>query len=144
MVASKRTPPGKPYAFGTRVGIPQSKAEIERILSRFGATGFGYMTQGGKAIVMFEAQGRRVRFSLPAPQGRSESEVDAEERRLWRSLAMAIKSKLDIVRSGISTFEAEMLPYTMLSDGRTFHEWAEDNANALSAGNMPPMLPGGR
>lgn len=132
------------YAYRTKVPVGQSKAEIEKILARFGASGFGYMTQGGSAIVMFEAQGRRIRFSLPAPKERSEQAYAAEERRLWRSLAMAIKSKLDIVRSGIATFEQEMLPYTMLPDGRTFHEWTEDNASALSAGNMPPMLPGGR
>lgn len=132
------------YAYRTKVPVARSKGEIEAILSRFGATGFGYMTQMGSAIVMFEAQGRRIRFTLPAPKERSPEANAQEERRLWRSLAMAIKSKLDIVRSGISTFEAEMLPYTMLPDGRTFHEWAEDNRGHLSSGNMPPMLPGAR
>jgi len=131
------------YAHRTKVPVARSKAEIEGVLKRFGASGFGYMTQRGVALVMFEANGRRIRFTLPSPNERTPAATEAEERRLWRSLAMAIKSKLDIVRSGISTFEAEMLPYTMLPDGRTFSEWAEDNSMRLDAGSMPPMLPGG-
>jgi hypothetical protein len=137
-------PDSTAYAARTKVPVGRSKAEIEQILARYGATGFGYMTQGGASIVMFEAHGRRIRFSLPAPQERDQVKYQAEERRLWRSLAMAIKSKLDIVRSGISTFEAEMLPYMMLPDGRTFAQWADDNAAKLDAGAMPPMLPGGK
>ncbi len=133
-----------PYADRTKVPVERSKAEIEQTLARYGATGFGYMTQNGASVVMFEAHGRRIRFSLPRPQERDASKYAAEERRLWRSLAMAIKSKLDIVRSGISTFEAEMLPYSMLPDGRTFYEWSEECAERLNAGLMPPMLPGSK
>lgn len=129
------------YAYGTKVPVSQSKSEIERILKRYGAGDFMYGSRAdGSAIVAFEAHGRRIRFTVPAAAGRTQTEVEREERRLWRSLAMAIKSKLDIVRSGIATFEAEMLPYTMLADGRTFSEWAESQ-QGLDAGTMLPMLP---
>jgi hypothetical protein len=129
------------YAYGTKVPVGQSKSEIERILKRYGAGDFMYGSRAdGSAMVAFEAHGRRIRFCVPAASGRTQADVDREERRLWRSLAMAIKSKLDIVRSGIATFEAEMLPYTMLGDGRTFSEWAEGQSG-LDAAGMPPMLP---
>ena len=35
-----------PYAAQTRVSIAQSKTDIEALLARSGATGFGYVTEG--------------------------------------------------------------------------------------------------
>lgn len=142
-----------PYAENTRVPVQQSKGEIERTLRKYGADGFGYMTQGGRSVVAFEAHGRRIKFELPNPEaslrslgkgsGRAltDESISREERRLWRSLANAIKSKLDVVASGISTFEREMLPYTVLGDGRTFSELVESDPRAFDAAALPALMP---
>ena len=42
-----------PYAAQTKVSIAQSKTDIEALLARYGATGFGYVTEGDRAMVAF-------------------------------------------------------------------------------------------
>jgi hypothetical protein len=138
------------YAYGTEGPVARSTGEIESTLKRFGASGFGYVTDSsGRAQVQFEAKGRRVRFDLPDPRSllvgyekTQPKKVEAEERRLWRSLAMAVKSKLDIVESGISTFETEFLPYMVLESGQTFAQAAQDEefVARLSSANQRPLL----
>jgi hypothetical protein len=147
-----KIPFSKRYAHGATTKPETTRAEIETTLKRFGATGFAFASQGQRASLMFEAHGRRIRFDLPdaktslVPYDRYPStvQVDAEERRLWRSLLMAIKSKLEVVQSGISSFEFEFLPYTVLPTGQTFAEASEAPSfqDALSAGQLPPMLTG--
>jgi hypothetical protein len=68
--------------------------------------------------------------------------IAAEEKRLWRSLLMTIKAKLEVVQSGISSFEFEFLPYTLLPSGQTFAEASEapQFQEALSASSLPPMM----
>ena len=149
------------YAEGTQVAPETSRAEIERTLNRFGADAFMYAQDGGKAVVAFRARGRQVRFivTMPDPgerrfrmtpeRGLPRSDAAAREawqgeiRRRWRSLALAIKAKLDAVESGITTFEQEFLPHTVLPDGRTVAQWAEPQvAHAYETGEMPQLLPG--
>ena len=55
------------YAKHTQVASERSRAEIERNLARYGATGFAYMSNNGKAMVMFEMKVKRIRFLLPLP-----------------------------------------------------------------------------
>jgi response regulator RpfG family c-di-GMP phosphodiesterase len=52
-------------------------------------------------------------------KGQAQAVNDAETRRRWRCLAMVIKAKLEVVASGISSFEEEFLAHVMLYDGRT-------------------------
>lgn len=143
------------YAYGTQVPVAKSKSDIEAVLKRYGATAFMYGADStGRAQIMFEAKGRRVRFELPSPKLTeprakfSETAFTKEERRLWRSLLMAVKSKLDVVESGIASFETEFLAYTMLDNGRTFAEAAHDEkfVARLASGNHAPIiaLPGGQ
>jgi hypothetical protein len=150
------------YAAGTDVPADRSRAEIERVLTRFGATGFGYAwsEDHGAAQVVFEAHGRRIRFSLPMPDSaerrftvdgrnrrRSPSSARAaheqEVRRLWRALLLVIKAKLESSASGITTFEEEFLAHIVLPDGSTVGEWAVPQLGELySSGQMPALLPG--
>ncbi len=109
------------YAEGTEVPPERSRAEIETMLKRYGATGFasGWDTSGAR--IMFACSGRHVRFVLPLPTidtvtppvgdeprgwgswsagKRDEWKTkrrDSEERRRWRALALAIKAKLEAV-----------------------------------------------
>ena len=55
------------YAAETTVSAESSRAEIERILARWGATAFLYGYQGDQAVLGFVAHGPQVRFFLPLP-----------------------------------------------------------------------------
>jgi hypothetical protein len=153
---------GRAYAAGTDVPADRSRAEIERALTRFGATGFGYAwSEGhGAAHIVFEAHERRIRFSLPMPDiaerrfsvdgrghRRSPSSARAaheqEVRRLWRALLLVIKAKLESSASGITTFEEEFLAHIVLPDGATVGEWAAPQLDKVySGGQMPALMPG--
>lgn len=139
------------YAEGTSVPVDRSQGEIRKILGKYGATGFAFGENGPRAMVAFEMSGRRIRFDLPLPQHQvtrdkkgyfmSEKQVDAETRRRWRCLVLAIKSKLECVESGISTFEEEFLAYVVLPNGRTMGQVAIPQiARSYENNEMPPLL----
>lgn len=48
--------------------------------------------------------------------------ADDEERRLWRCLLLAIKAKLEVVESGIESFEDAFLANIVLPGGQTVSE----------------------
>lgn len=151
---------GRPYAEGTSVSVAGSRAEIEKLLARYGATSFAYGYDATRAVVQFAADGRQVRFVVPmpdpaqfhrSPAGRTRDAaaqakaVDAEERRRWRALALAIKAKLEVVASGIATFEEEFAAHIVLPDGSTVGEWLTPQiAEAYESMTMPSLLPGVR
>jgi hypothetical protein len=56
------------YAEYTMVSVEKSRAEIERILSRWGATRFPYATGEQGAVIAFQHQDKQIRFVLPLPQ----------------------------------------------------------------------------
>jgi len=149
------------YASDTTVPVERSRAEIERTLARYGASAFGYITEAGRAVVMFEANGRRVRFDLPLPmpderrfthtagRGQPRSPTQARAaweqacRQRWRALGLAIKAKLEAVEAGISEFEEEFLAFIVLPDGRTMGPVARPAiAAAYASGQMPALLAG--
>ena len=55
------------YAKGTHVPADRSKAEIERILTRYGADQFIYGWEAARAMIGFRYSGKLVRFILPLP-----------------------------------------------------------------------------
>lgn len=147
------------YAADTSVSSEKSRAEIETTLRRYGASAFMYGTTDERAIVAFEAQGRRIKFELPMPDrkdhafwrtpGRnikrtSEQAYAAWEqacRARWRALALCIKAKLEAVASGITEFEAEFLAHIVLPNGQTVGEASRPAIAAAYEGRpMPPML----
>lgn len=145
------------FAKGTTVTVAKSKAEIEHMLSRYGVRGYQSGWQNDQAAILFEAEGRRIRFTLKLPSieefaqasknKRSEAAMkvacEAEHRRLWRALALVIKAKLESVESQIETFENAFLSNIVVpATGETLGEWATPLiANAYAkAGNMPKML----
>jgi hypothetical protein len=146
------------YAEGTSVTEERSRAEIEQLLRRFGATGFAYGWDGNQAMVGFRASDRQVRFSLAMPepsefrltatrQRRSDTATmtayQAEVRRRWRALALAIKAKLEVVASGIATFDEEFLAHVVLPDGRTVGAVIAPELDAAHRGGIAParLLP---
>lgn len=126
------------YAARTDVTSDRSRAEIERTLTRYGATAFSYGWQEGLAAIQFVRNGRRIRFVLPLPDrndrefthhsrgprtpAAAEAAWEQASRQRWRMLALVVKAKLEAVESGIVNFEDEFLPYTVLPSGRTVAE----------------------
>lgn len=149
------------FAEGTEVSVERSRAEIERLITRYGATSTAFMNGPGRSMVIFEAEGRRVVFELPLPdvaEGRFNRSpggrrVNTPERRhaaweqacrqRWRALALVIKAKLEAVAAGITTFEDEFLAHIMMPDGQTVgHHVKPAVAAWYQGGKMRPLLGG--
>ena len=147
------------YAATTTVTTERSRAEIERILQRYGATKFAYGWDEQGAVIMFSAQDRQVKFVLPLPNPRehrfthhsrgmrtaesAQKEYEQATRQRWRALALVIKAKLEAVEARITTFEDEFLAHTMLPNGQTVGEWAQPQvATAYELNSMPALMPG--
>lgn len=123
------------FAEGTTVAVEKTQAEIQGLLIRkHGATMYTSGWMGTQAAIEFTIKGRRVRFTIPIPTdqdpilrrkarpGRLRETVEAEERRRWRCLLLAIKAKLEIVGSGIAEFEEEFLSNIVTDNGATVIE----------------------
>lgn len=132
------------YAEGTKVPVERSRAEIERLLRRHGAGGFGLAWQGDHARLVFEIRGRRVRFDVPAPPHKEYSTVakwEAEERRRWRALLLMLKAKLEMVAAGDADFDQEFLAFLVLPSGQTMAQRLLPKLeDALSGKALPPLL----
>ncbi len=156
-MSSKR----RPYE-DTTVSADRSKAEVREILLRYGATQFGIMEENGRAIVMFQVQGRLVRLEVPLPD-RTDSAMtkagkylragtaaalsfhDQEERRLWRATRAWIFGQVEAIESGIRTLEEVFLADILLPSGERFADWAAPQLErTVQAGEMPALLPEGR
>jgi len=152
------------YAADTAVSSANSRAEIESILHRYGATAFAYGTTLREARIMFEIAGWRMLFKLPLPDRgadefwrtparRNRRAPDAAEaayeqavRQRWRALTLVIKAKLEAVETGITTIENEFLAHIIVpgSGGMTVGEYTVPKlAEAYSNGRLPELLPGG-
>lgn len=150
-----------PYAQETRVPVSRSRAEIEAIVTRYGATTFASALAPDMAMVIFELKERRVRFELPLPKKvefgtrvvrgnkvqATPEQIDAawEQacRQRWRALALCIKAKLEAVDSGITTFEDEFLAHIILPGGELIGRWMKPQLEeSFRTGKMPPLLPG--
>jgi len=146
------------YATNTSVSVSASKQEIERIVERYGASGFMSAWDQTGAVIAFAMDDRQVRFSLAMPDkgerrfthhSRGARTPDAAHkeweqtcRQRWRALALVIKAKLEAVESGIAVFEDEFMANIVLPDGRTVSEEVRPRiAIAYDTGSMPPMLP---
>jgi hypothetical protein len=134
------------YAVTTNVSVEKTRAEIESMLQKRGATRTAFATEPSRSIVMFVINGVGVRFELPMPakdekrftevrRGRSfyttprpaeaaYAEWEQACRSLWRALFLCIKAKLEACESHITTFEAEFLAHIVTPSGKTFGEIA--------------------
>ena len=134
-----------PYAERTDVPVSRSKGEIEATITRYGATKYQSGWDNARALVAFEAQGRRVRFVLPLPAPEnfaSQRAFEQESRRVWRALALVIKAKLESYASGIETFDEAFAAQILLPNNMTVGEWLAPQLDAAyRTDDMPPMLP---
>ena len=156
---------GRRYASRTDVSAERSRNEIEKLLMRFGASQFGYMTDNemGVAHIVFVFRGLRIKISVTMPNpnderfvqtptgleratASAEKEWQMEVKRRWRSLTLLVKAKLIAVDDGVATFEEEFLPYILWGDNRTtaqklLPKITEIESSIDASGRMPTMLP---
>ncbi len=147
------------YAADTSVSSERTRAEIETTLRRYGATSFMYSSSPDRAVVAFEASGRRVKFELPMPDPSSREFTHGPQKDLprtpaqardaweqacrsrWRALALCIKAKLEAVEVGITVFDAEFLAHIVLPGGETVAQRAIPAIDEAYAGRpLPPLL----
>lgn len=100
---------------------------------------------------------RRVRFVLSIPSeddaafrsktyyrsaknnaASRKKKYEAEVRRIWRSFSILLAHKLEMVASGVTTYEEEFLAHILLPDTNTVHEWLRTQLQtAYLADGMP-------
>lgn len=150
---------GGRYASKTIVGSSASRDEIERTLTRYGATGFAYGWDRDRAVIGFVVNNRKVQFSLPMPDrsarefthtpeaGLRRSEDGATKafeqavRQRWRALALVIKAKLEAVTAQIVTFDDEFAMHMILPDGKTVRDHViPEIERAYATGVVRPFL----
>jgi hypothetical protein len=130
------------FAEGTTVPVSKTRGEIEGLVTKYGATRFASgWDESGAAAINFVAHGRLVRFVLRLPtveEGKKKAPrryswatptdaqvqkwIDGESRRRWRCLLLAIKAKLEVVETGIETFEQAFLANIVTTGNMTIYE----------------------
>jgi hypothetical protein len=132
------------YAAKTEVPVGRSRDQIERILKRYGATGFAFGMEPSRAMIGFQTADRRIKFILPVPRGphMSQKEYKQFERSRWRALLLSITAKLEAVQSGIESFDSAFMSYIVMPNGETMAEHSLPYIRqAYNTGKMPPLLP---
>lgn len=136
------------FAEATKVPAIQSRAEIERLLSRHQCTQYGTAvdTISLTGRVQFRSHDRIVRFTfaLPDPQKyRVHERHEQETRRIWRALLLVIKAKLEVVENKIATFEEEFLAHIVMPNEQTVGDLVGPLIlDAYAHGRMPRALLG--
>lgn len=98
----------------TATSVTDSKADVMRILGKYGITSIafdgksgGSSGMGGFAETRFLTKRFAVRLTVPIPPA---SNPPQEERRIWRVLYWSLKAKLESVAAGAETMERAFLP----------------------------------
>lgn len=147
------------YASTTSVSVSKTKGEIDGLLRKHKAAGFGVFEERTRAMLVFEMSERRIVFHLPLPdqldkefvmtaRGKARSADAAlaawEQacRSRWRALFLCIKAKLESIESGIESFEDAFLAQIQMPDGHSVSEHVKPRiAQAYETGTMQPLLP---
>jgi hypothetical protein len=141
------------FAENTTVSVEKTRAEIESLARKHGATEFSSGYTLGEAGLSFTLKNRRVTFSITTPSDQDKdlrkkalgmrgafSEnlkkvIDAENRRLWRCLLLRIKAKF-VAADNNAVFEEEFLAHFETPNGGTLIQ----HIRALEQGTGPKLL----
>lgn len=146
------------YAATTSVAVSKTKGEIDAMLRKHKATGFGSFEEAKRAIIIFEMANRRIRFELPLPDRTSNAFTRSQRgmrsadaalaaweqacRSRWRALFLCIKAKLESIESGIESFDDAFLAHIQMPDGRRVGDVAIPQLRlAYETNTMQPLLP---
>lgn len=146
------------YAANTSVPVARSRAELERVLVKYGASKFGTLSEESRAIVFFEVKGRQVQWSIPMPSktdkafthkgwrkladSARDKLIEQETRRRWRVGVITVKAMLEAVESKILTFDQAFLPHIVIpGTAKTIGEAMNTpKLDALYSGKWMPAL----
>jgi hypothetical protein len=129
------------YAEGTGVSVESSRGEISGILAKHGVQRMGWFTEPERDVLQFELGGHGYRIEIIRPTVKdiyrmfpnhrdTDAKVAQEWRRRWRATVLLLKAKLEFADGETSTVERELMPYMLLSDGRTLEA-------AIANGGLP-------
>lgn len=120
------------YANKTTVPVERSKAEIERLVAKYGCETFSSGTDrvGLRAQVQFQIDNRIVRFVIQLPDPAAEEYQDLadarrakellqDERQRWRALFLSIKARLVSWDEDIETFDEAFMAHIVMPNDRT-------------------------
>ena len=152
------------YAENTSVSEEKTRAEIETILGRHGASHRAIATDEDAhlAQIAFVIRGRRYRLDVPLPslpvcepgkeprgwwawdhdrrQQWLRKQNEQERRARWRAVLLMLKAKLEWVRLGASSVEKEFLADMVLANGATMHvAVAQAIKHGLETGKSPML-----
>ena len=158
----------RPYAAGTSVSAEKSRAELETLLGKYGATDRGFRVNDtlGTAAVMFVIGGKKYRIDVPMPQRKmaennepgqtdprgwfgwdsakrqqyKDKQWEQACRERWRGFVLLVKAKLEAVRIGLSSVDREFAADLLLANGKTVHEQI---AEAIMRPGPPTLMLGG-
>jgi hypothetical protein len=138
----RERPLGK-YAAQTTVPVDRSKAEVERVLNRYGAIETGILTKSKEreVVLHFKVNKRTVNWpmALPPKTGfRTEAAYEQEVRRLHRVLVITVKAMLEAVEAKTTTFDKAFLVH-----GGRGHGPDGGGAGHSEVGHGPPAGAGG-
>jgi hypothetical protein len=122
------------YAKRTEVPVERSKAQIEHLVTKYGAKGFVTGWQGAQARVEFLAQGWHIRLMVVIPDNAQAA------RQKWRALHLVIKAKLEAVDAKISSFEQAFAADIVMPSGKTVWEEIQEPIRLSYEGKEPPRL----
>ena len=138
----------RPYADRTEVPVEKSKMQIERLLTEFKATSVMTGTSAIQSIVAFEMAERRVKFVLPLPsrnEFKTQGQYEQSVRTRWRALYLALRAKLEMSATGVTTFEDEFLAHIVMPNGETVGQMVRPEiARSYQSGEVRPLLEGPR
>lgn len=150
------------YAEGTTVEVSKSRGEMMELLSRHGATHFGFGTEPDREVIVFQLFGLRYRFEVMqadwtqvsaqlVAEGRNpgrvsdrKASVAAEWRRRWRARLLYLKALLEFAEGDPDEAKRLLMSQLLLTNGQTLASWAAPQVEQMYAsGKMPPLLEGG-
>lgn len=140
------------YAERTSVPVGKSKADLETLLRKSGAsqTLTGTDSNACALVLGFTLEGRQFRIKVltgPALTSATKAQQDKQEQRerqAWRTLLLLVKAKLEVVAMGQSTIESEFLANVVLPNGKTVADDVLPKLlKAYESGKMPNLLPMG-
>jgi hypothetical protein len=140
------------FAAHTEVPVERTRAEIDALLVKNGATSTAILndTEHHLACFAFTLKGARYRVELPLPttadvavkKGQEPQgwwrwspaqredylakKLEQARRQRWRTMLLLLKSKLEIVRLGLSSVEREFMADLILPGGKTAYEALAD------------------
>jgi hypothetical protein len=124
------------YAARTLVPVDKSRVDIEKLVKRYGASGFASAWQNEITRIEFLVAGRHIRLTVATPS----DTVGTRSR--WRALLLLVKARLVAVDAKIVTFEQAFVGDIVMPDGRTVWETTRESIKLAYEKREPVALLG--